>query len=112
LIATYTPHATFYRVVSVNEFVDGVPGTPGQRTLAQYEVQQPLRGFTDSTGNVPVFPIYTPPNNAGPPATWNLNQNPGIPITSAGGTLLGYPGTSVVFDGVARVFEMGVGRIK
>ena len=70
-------HGYFYRVVSIEEFV--VAG----KTIARYEVQNPLRGFQD-------------PGNAATPMT---------------DPTFGYLGTSIVIRGIAEVFEKGPVRI-
>jgi hypothetical protein len=109
---TFTPHGTFYRVASVNEFLDTIAGAP--RNLAQYEIQTPLRGFTvtDSLGNIiPAFPIYNSPNTLPGTTVWNQKAAPTPTATiTGGGVNIGYAGSAIVFDGVVRVFDMGAGR--
>lgn len=119
-----TPHAYFYRIVSVNEFTDTVPPYVGPRQLAQYEVQTPLRGWATEPNGVlpffpigtPLFPVYAPPKVGGvaqPP--WTTAPPVGLipqPVTTGGGVYLGFVGSSVILDGVARVYEMGPGRMK
>jgi hypothetical protein len=111
ITGTFTPHGTFYRVVSVNELQDSINLAP--RSLVQFETQTPLRGFTDNSGSV-VFPVYNAPT-----PTWSAIPIPGVtatgtpgPTITDNGVTLGYAGSSVVFDGVARVFEMGAGRTR
>ncbi|MBI3409450.1 MAG: prepilin-type N-terminal cleavage/methylation domain-containing protein [Planctomycetes bacterium] len=70
--APLTPHAFFYRVVSVNDI---------SATQVELEVQTPLRGFQATR----------PPIQTAPGATT-------------------YVGSVVVFEGIAEVFERGLGR--
>lgn len=71
------PHGFFYRVVSATDFEQVVNAT--LRTYMQYEVATPLRGWDKTTATV----------------------------QTVGTETFGYPGTVIVLEGVAEVFEKG-----
>jgi type II secretory pathway pseudopilin PulG len=100
------PHAFYYRIVGVKEFTDGIATVGPVRQLAQYEVQTPLRGFHiyDANGNLVGVPFGTPPVLL--PNATTLTS-----VTSLGGIFLGYPGSTIVMEGVVEVFEKGPCRL-
>ena len=75
-------HAYFYRVVAADDV------SVGGQLYTRYEVQQPIRGFTNNAGT----PIFTPGLD---PTTGNI----------------AYLGTSLVIEGIAEVFEKGSIRL-
>jgi hypothetical protein len=92
------PHAYFYRVAGTKEGVEIFGGTPYQ--YVDFEVQQPLRGFTPPAPTpfmIPAFPA----------------QLPGYADPFIGQPSALYPNDRarlLVIDGVAEVFERGVGK--